>query len=174
VSCLHVQDTNTRQSRPPHRETRLAQQPRDPVGALRCRRKFLRIFPGGFRDQSYLAWERDYKWEAHERWTELLGRTTYEALLREGKFAEIAARAVAVEARTNLIFSFEKMAVRDAVKSEDGARSYARGLYEFLYGPGPLAQRFDSWRKAVGGLARVRTRVSTWPIATVFGFHRPA
>ena len=28
-------------------------------GALRCRRKFLRQFPGGFRDATYLDWERD-------------------------------------------------------------------------------------------------------------------
>jgi hypothetical protein len=34
-------------------------------GALRCRRKILRQFPGGFRDPTYLDWERDYKWETH-------------------------------------------------------------------------------------------------------------
>ena len=36
--------------------------------AAACRRKFLRYFPGGFGDETYLDWERDYKWEAHERW----------------------------------------------------------------------------------------------------------
>ena len=35
--------------------------------ALRCRRKFLRFFPGGFDDETYVDWERDYKWQAHER-----------------------------------------------------------------------------------------------------------
>jgi hypothetical protein len=40
------------------------ERPRYP-GALRCRRKLLRIFPGGFRDESYVSWERSYKWEAH-------------------------------------------------------------------------------------------------------------
>ncbi|HYY42468.1 MAG TPA: hypothetical protein VE775_07015, partial [Pyrinomonadaceae bacterium] len=38
------------------------------AGALRCRRKFLRFFPGGFRDETYVDWERSYKWETHERW----------------------------------------------------------------------------------------------------------
>gem|GEM_PF-4517501 len=36
--------------------------------ARRCRRKFLRIFPGGFRDETYIGWEREYKWTAHMAW----------------------------------------------------------------------------------------------------------
>ena len=38
------------------------------AGAEKCRRKFLRIFPDGFQDETYLDWERGYKWEAHLRW----------------------------------------------------------------------------------------------------------
>jgi len=37
-------------------------------GAARARRKFLKYFPGGFADETYIDWERDYKWIAHERW----------------------------------------------------------------------------------------------------------
>jgi hypothetical protein len=40
---------------------------------------------------------------------------TFTGLLRANKFEEIAMRAVRIESRTNLIFSFEKMALRDAV-----------------------------------------------------------
>jgi len=32
------------------------------------------FFPGGFQDETYLDWERDYTWEAHERWEQSLGR----------------------------------------------------------------------------------------------------
>src|SRR3712207_338903 len=85
-------------------------------GAARCRRKFLRFFPGGFADEKYVAWERGYKWEAHEQWEEALNRAAHRSLLREGEFAEVAARAVRIESRTNLLFSFEKMALRGAVK----------------------------------------------------------
>ena len=42
--------------------------------ASRCRRKFLAVFPGGFRDETYLDWERDYKWATHKRWEAALGR----------------------------------------------------------------------------------------------------
>jgi hypothetical protein len=139
-------------------------------GPARCRRKFLRIFPGGFRDDQYIAWERDYKWEAHERWNALLDRQSYRALLRQGEFAEIAARAVKIESRTNLIFSFEKMALRDAVKSDAGARDFAEGLYALVYGAGDIERKFARWCDVVAGLPRRQTRVSTWPVVTVFGF----
>src|SRR3954464_4636638 len=77
-------------------------------GPRRARRKFLRFFPGGFRDPQYLAWERDYKWHAHEQWDQVLSRARYAALLEAGRYAEIAAHAVRIESRTNLLFSFEK------------------------------------------------------------------
>jgi hypothetical protein len=41
-------------------------------------------------------------------------------------------RSIAIEARTNLLFSFEKMALRDAVKPVAGSRAFAQGLYDFL------------------------------------------
>jgi hypothetical protein len=134
------------------------------------RRKFLRAFPGGFRDETYLEWERNYKWEAHQRWMDLLSPVAWRALMREGAFREVAARAVAIESRTNLLFSFEKMALRDAVKSEAGARAFAEGLYEFLHGRGMVAPRFERWCDVVARLPRRQTRVLTWPIVTVFGF----
>ncbi len=140
------------------------------AGALRCRRKFLRFFPGGFRDETYLDWERGYKWEAHEQWNDVLDRATYRSLLRDDEFAEIAARAVRLESRTNLLFSFEKMALRDAVKSPTGARSFATGLYDFIYGTGGAAVKFQRWCEVVAALPRKQTRVLTWPVVTVFGF----
>jgi hypothetical protein len=139
-------------------------------GALKCRRKFLRFFPNGFRDETYLAWERDYKWAAHERWETTLNQTILRRLLRQGEFIEAAARAVRVESRTNLLFSFEKMALRDAVKSPAGAKLFATGLYEFLHRAGSLENKFERWCQVVTELPRKQTRVLTWPLITVFGF----
>src|SRR5947208_12581488 len=87
----------------------LRTQPSNRSGAARCRRKFLRFFPDGFRDETYLAWERDYKWKAHEQWGEHLSPQLFRRLLRDGEHAEAAAIAVRIESRTNLLFSFEKM-----------------------------------------------------------------
>jgi hypothetical protein len=141
-------------------------------GPARCRRKFLRFFPKGFRDETYLAWERDYKWETHQRWEEALNRDEFSRLLGEGNYPEIAARAVRTEQRSqhSMIFSFEKMALRDAVKSEAGARAFAAGLYDFLYGRGTDETRFVRWCETVAALPRRQTRVLTWPLVTVFGF----
>ena len=140
------------------------------TGPLKCRRKFLRFFPKGFHDDKYVDWEREYKWEAHERWQSTLGRDTLRALIKNGEAAEAARRAVTIESRTNLLFSFEKMALRDAIKPAAGARAFAEGLYEFLYGRGSMQTRFESWVEIVGALPRRQTRVLTWPLVTVFGF----
>jgi hypothetical protein len=140
------------------------------VCARRCRRKFLRFFPGGFRDETYVAWERGYKETAHRAWSEQLDAATHRRLLAAGRFTEIAARAIRIEARTNLLFSFEKMAVRDAVAVPAGARDFARGLYALLYGGGTEARRFEQWCATLAGLPRRQTRVLTWPVATVFPF----
>lgn len=140
------------------------------AGALRCRHKFLRYFPEGFADETYVAWERDYKWRAHVAWQDELPKSEHAALLRAGRAADVAARAVRIESRTNLLFSFEKMALRDAVRSPRGARTFAEGLYELLYGRASLQRRFEYWIEAVAALPRKQTRVLTWPMLTVFGF----
>ena len=148
-----------------------AEKPKTPsAGAMRCRRKFLRIFPGGFGDSTYLDWEREYKWQTHERWNQQLGREEFRGLIRERQFAEVAARAIRIEQRSrhSMIFSFEKMALRDAVKSEDGARAFAEGLYAFLHGASSSKHRFERWVENVAALPRTQTRVLTWPIVTVF------
>jgi hypothetical protein len=140
------------------------------TSAERCRRRFLHFFPAGFRDSTYLAWERDYKAEAHLRWDAELGRSQFRALLRTRRFDEIATRAIRIESRTNLLFSFEKMALRDAVRMDGGSRGLSEGLYDFLHGRGSIETRFDRWCVVVGSLPRRQTRVLTWPVATVFGF----
>jgi hypothetical protein len=92
------------------------------------------------------------------------------ALLRRNQFSQIAANAVRIEARTNLLFSFEKMALRDAVRSPSGARQFAEGLQAFLYGRGSDRNRFEKWCETVAALPRRQTRVLTWPLVTIFGF----
>lgn len=138
--------------------------------ALRCRRKFLRLFPAGFQDAEYLELERDYKWQAHQQWIADLSPGRFRSLLRARRYDQIAGRAVAIESRTNLLFSFEKMALRDAVRSPVGAHLFVTGLYTLLHGKGSPEERFDRWCATVARLPRRQTRVLTWPLATVFGF----
>lgn len=137
---------------------------------LSCKRKFLRFFPEGFRDETYLDWERSYKWRAHQNWQWALNRSAYQRKLSQGKFLEIGRDATRIESRTNLLFSFEKMAIRDALKSESSARAFAEGLYALLYGTASLQTRFSRWCEVVRALPRQQSRVFTWPLVTVFGF----
>jgi hypothetical protein len=149
------------------RHVPLSARPTKAAGPRECRAKFLKYFPGAFFDPKYLAWERDYKAAAHARWSMELSAGT---LARTRGLRELAHRAVAIESRTNLLFSFEKMALRDAVKSDRGARSFVSALREVLHGSGNLSRRFDRWCNALAGLPRRQTRVLTWPVATVFPF----
>ena len=137
--------------------------------ALRCRRHFLRHFPDGFRDETYVAWERDYKLRAAARFEEELGGGRLRALVRRGAYRDVAERAAAIEGRTNLLFSFEKMALRDALRTPAGARLFAVGLLDWLEG-GVTRTAFGRWCEVVERLPRRGTRVFTWPVVTVFGF----
>src|SRR5262245_50764793 len=140
------------------------------VGPSGCRRKFLRFFPGGFRDTAYMSWEREYKWNAHVHWKEQLNTSRMRTLIENGEHLILASRAVGIESRTNLLFSFEKIALRDALRDVTGARIFCEGLFDFLHGPGTGEARFERWVDAVARLPRRQTRVLAWPLVTVFGF----
>ena len=139
-------------------------------GADRCRRKFLRFFPRGFADAKYLSWERDYKVSAHEQWHEILDQTHFKKLLKSKKYLDIAAAAARIESRTNLLFSFEKMAFRDAVREKPGAKIFSEALYDLLYEPGDDSDKFMRWCEAIDSLPRKQTRVLTHPVVTIFPF----
>lgn len=138
--------------------------------AARCIKKFTFYFPKGYHDQKYIDWERGYKWNAHLAWQEQLNKEEYDRLLKARKYSEIAMRAVRIETKTNLLFSFEKMALRDAVKTPAGAKAFALGLYDYVYGEEPLMVRFNNFAETLASLPRRQTRVLTWPLQTVFGF----
>ena len=140
------------------------------LGAALCRRKFELFYPDGFLDETYLVAERSHKERAHLEWETELAPADFRKLLARGEFRAICDAAVRIEARSNLLFSFERMALRDAVKTPAGARLFATELYAFLYGPGSLQRRFSDWVEALADLPQRKSKVLTWPVATVFGF----
>ena len=127
----------------------------------RCRRKFLRFFPRGFEDPKYFACERGYKSQAHQQWNEVLNQADFKKLLKNGSYVEIASAATRIESKTNLLFSFEKMAFRDAVRDIGGARIFSEALFELLYGRGSEALKFDRWCDAIEQLPRTDPRADT-------------
>jgi hypothetical protein len=135
-----------------------------------CKRRFREFYPGGFHDEDYVVMERLYKWEAHRSWVASLAPELLASLLESGRGEEAASTAIRIESKTNLLFSFEKMAVRDAVRTPEGATAFAAGLQDWLHGPGTDTVRFERWCRTVAELPRRQTRVATWPVVTVFGF----
>jgi hypothetical protein len=135
-----------------------------------CLKKFLFYFKEGYSDPQFLAWEREYKLNAHKSFQKQLNKKQYNKLLIEKEYKSIAEIAVRIESRTNLLFSFEKMALRDAIKSKDGAKIFSIGLFNYVYGKGTLENRFEKFCESVSLLPRKQTRVLTWPLVTVFGF----
>jgi hypothetical protein len=134
------------------------------------KKRFLKFFPNSFRDQQYIDWERTYKWEAHKLWNELLGQEEFKRLLHEREYTEIANRALRVEGKCNFLFSFEKMALRDGVRTTDGAYNFAQGLYNLLHERGSRKEKFIEWIVAISKLPRIKSRVCSWPVVTFFPF----
>src|SRR4051812_8840789 len=85
---------------------------------LNCIQKFLYYFPKGFSDKKYLQWERNYKYDAHIEFESQLNKKEFAKLLHNKMYTDIANIITRIESRTNLLFSFEKMALRDAIKME--------------------------------------------------------
>ncbi|HET6723059.1 MAG TPA: hypothetical protein VFH07_09930 [Chitinophagaceae bacterium] len=136
----------------------------------RCISKFLHYFKKGFQDEKYIGWERQYKLDAHIQFQQKLDAKTFKKLLSVEAYEKIAHIAIQIESKTNLLFSFEKMAIRDAIKSKEGAKQFACGLFQYLYTTGSLQQRFENFVEGIGQLPRKQTRVLTWPLITVFSF----
>lgn len=139
------------------------------LGAARCRHKFLVYYPAGFDDEVYQVAERGVKERARLEWNSELGPPAFRRLLARGEHERIVDIAIRIEARCNLLFSFEKMALRDAVKAPADARRFATALYAFLYGRGSPQRKFEAWIGALGALPRRQSRVLSWPLVTVFG-----
>jgi hypothetical protein len=144
----------------------------DHAGLVAARRRFREIFPAGFQDETYLAWERDYKWRAHRLCAELLGRAELEALLAEGRSDEIGRRAVQVyqQGKLNLLALYEWMALREALVDPAGAARFAPALLDVLHGGGAFGPRFERFVAALDELPQRQTRLAKWPVATLFPF----
>ena len=117
-----------------------------------------------------MAYRLNNLWAAHIAWQEQLNKSVFKELLEAGNYSEIARRAVKIESRTNLLFSFEKMALRDAVNTSQSARLFAEGLFHFIYGDATMPKKFEQYRDTLAMLPVRQTRVLTWPVLTIFGF----
>ena len=143
--------------------------------------RFNHLFPLGFRDPKYLSQEalaegeaggeRDYKWNAHERFSEALGDGKAGTLLASGEIGELVDR-VCRAADINLLSIYERSAIKEGLRADEGsARSYLSAVFEFIE-CGPEQRSFRAMAQALCNLpiAKGRARAATWPVLTLFPY----
>lgn len=136
-----------------------------------CIRYFEQLFPGGFYSAEYLNNERDYKTRAAEFAQGVLSEAAWRDLLEQGDVAEICNRLGKIEAKTNLLHSFEKIKWHAALKEPSLQEPIARALFDEVFaGPGRMPQ-FDALRKVLA----LAEGCSKWTIASFYGaVYQPA
>jgi hypothetical protein len=129
---------------------------------------FLSYFPSGFKDPEYLDGarsQRKFKFDAHLLMIDLLGNTTFSALLDQADFKEIYDRAKRVINKTILISPYEKIWFSNGVAVEANQKRFAESLYDLLYGESGLQLRFERYAEMLSAIGAAK-----WPIATYFLF----
>jgi hypothetical protein len=137
-----------------------------------AKRRFKEIFPLGFQDPTYLEWERDYKWSAHQAWERELDRPTWAGLLAAGEYTEVARRITLFYARSklNMLALYEWMALREALADPVGARLLSTGLYHLIHGGGRFESRLERFTALIDQVPQRQTRLAKWPVVTLFPF----
>ena len=133
--------------------------------------RFNHFFPLGFRDSKYLSGERDYKWNAHERFSKTLGEGKAGTLLASGEIGELVDR-VCRAADINLLSIYERSAIKEGLRADEGsARSYLSAVFAFIE-CGPEQKSFTAIAQALCNLPIVegRARAATWPVLTLFPY----
>jgi hypothetical protein len=151
---------------------RLDVQPLRDAGLRAAKHRFREVFPDGFRDETYLAWERDYKWAAHRAWMETLAPATWKRLLDEGRFQEGGQRIATFYGRSklNMLALYEWMALREALADRRGAETIGAGLYELIHGHGDYGARLERFTRVLDEAPQRQTRLAKWPVVTLFPF----
>jgi len=132
--------------------------------------RFLRLVPGGFHGTRYDKEERGYKQHAHHEAIRLLSRHALNDLIRRQDYDQIAARALQVIQRVNLLFPQEQMAIRDGLKQAEGKQRFALALFELLHGSGLYETRFAKFTEALSTLPQKQAPVLKWPVQTILPF----
>jgi hypothetical protein len=127
--------------------------------------RFLARFPQGFYGDRFASEEREYKVRAHQLAQDLLSQSALTRLLSANDYGEVCRRALRVANATNLIFPYEKMALKDGLESPAHQQAFATALFHLLYGDDDLKPRFERYVDILEGIGAAK-----WTIATYFLF----
>ena len=127
---------------------------------------FRKRFPMGFEDPSYIAAERDYQWAVHLQFIETLSSGQLEELLHRD-LPELRARVLRCIQKAGLLFSIENAAFRDAMRDDASSRRLFETMSDLLNAPAVTEEVFTPYVNAVADLPADRSRVASWPVATL-------
>ncbi len=144
------------------------QLPFDRVSLATAIRLFERAFPLSFLEPEYVAVERKYKMDAHDRFKEYFGEGRGERLIAEGHFASVVSQARSILSPMNLIYPMEAAAFNDAMKDIAAAKSFYSALFTLVASPVLDRTTFLQYSEVVLALPAPRGMVASWPVATVF------
>jgi len=125
---------------------------------------FKRRFPDGFEGQDFHDEERGYKEKAGDVLKDKLGKDAFEAMLREGHYAEVCEIAKQVLQSTNLVHHIEKAKFVDG-KNVTYQERFAKALYDLLHGSAEMEQRFTKFCDLLSEMG-----ANKWTIATYYQF----
>jgi len=133
-------------------------------------KQFEKTFSLWFEDPSYIEGEREYKWKAHELTEQILNADAIRSLLQSQDYDEIARRTLEIFTSVNLLSKLENSALNDALKTDEGKRTFSVALGELLHGDSRAQARFEQFSKALLSLPAERTKLFKWPIQTLLPF----
>lgn len=125
------------------------------------KRRFRDFYPDGFYDADYVALERQYKWDAHQRWAKSLDRTTLGFARWRETLADLPRRQTRV-LTWPVVTSFgflTRPKVHMMLKPMVTRRAAAAYGYEVVYRTNPGWPTYES----LLGFVRVpRSDLATW------------
>jgi hypothetical protein len=128
---------------------------------------FFDVFPLGFEDPRYVM-EVKEKREAHERFTAALGVERIKGLLQAGDLETLVKEATSVISEVGFMLAmFENAALHDAMQDFTAATALFDSLVRLLEAKQVEGELAEDFFRAVCALPVKRSRVATWPIATV-------
>ena len=126
-------------------------------------------FPAKFEDEKFVDNDMRNKRSAADVFAANFGEGRGQALVDEGKHAEIASALDGISRATNILSPFEVKAVHKAfVKGDESATKVLGATLAFIANPGQPT--FKAMAEAVSQLPADGGKVHTWPIVTLLPF----
>ena len=137
------------------------------VNLEQVKTRLLEKFPGGLRGPRMMTQERNYKDRLSKLSVQLLNKSELTELLQSGKYGEIVERAgqIIKHQDNNFPAKFEKMSLRDGLKSLVDHQPFAQAFCEWVLPPIAQQIAFDAFVRQLDAVGCAK-----WPVLTSYRF----